>query len=93
VALFLQANSAQWLDMKHVWGATWCLYGGPTAGPFSVRLTTLSAPKTLTARDVIPKNGSQGHLHLTPQLRHHSLIRSNLKARATFYWPGIGRSC
>ncbi|KAM0828488.1 hypothetical protein ACQ4PT_067511 [Festuca glaucescens] len=51
-----QANSAQWLDMKHVWGATWCLYGGPTAGPFSVRLTTLSAPKTLTARDVIPKN-------------------------------------
>ncbi|XP_047063919.1 expansin-B17-like [Lolium rigidum] len=51
-----QANSAQWLDMKHVWGATWCLYGGPTAGPFSVRLTTLSAPKTLTARDVIPRN-------------------------------------
>ncbi|XP_040255390.1 expansin-B6 isoform X3 [Aegilops tauschii subsp. strangulata] len=51
-----QANSAKWLDMKHVWGATWCLYGGPTAGPFSVRLTTLSAPKTLTARDVIPRN-------------------------------------
>ncbi|KQJ83731.1 expansin-B17 isoform X1 [Brachypodium distachyon] len=51
-----QASSAQWLDMKHVWGATWCMYGGPLAGPFSVRLTTLSAPKTLTARDVIPRN-------------------------------------
>ncbi|XP_062226245.1 expansin-B17 [Phragmites australis] len=51
-----QANSVQWLDMKHVWGATWCLVRGPLVGPFSVRLATLSARKTLTARDVIPKN-------------------------------------
>ncbi|KAL5215508.1 hypothetical protein ABZP36_006909 [Zizania latifolia] len=51
-----QANSVQWLDMKHVWGATWCLVRGPLVGPFSVRLTTLSAGKTLTARDVIPGN-------------------------------------
>ncbi|KAL6651091.1 hypothetical protein ACP70R_010016 [Stipagrostis hirtigluma subsp. patula] len=51
-----QANSVQWLDMRHVWGATWCLVRGPLVGPFSVRLTTLSARKTLTARDVIPKN-------------------------------------
>ncbi|TVU36839.1 hypothetical protein EJB05_18789, partial [Eragrostis curvula] len=46
------ANSVQWLDMKHVWGATWCL----VQGPLSVRLTTLSGKKTLTARDVIPRN-------------------------------------
>uniref|UniRef100_A0A0D9W7G1 Expansin-like EG45 domain-containing protein n=1 Tax=Leersia perrieri TaxID=77586 RepID=A0A0D9W7G1_9ORYZ len=51
-----QANSVEWLDMKHVWGATWCLVRGPLVGPFSVRLTTLSAQKTLTAREVIPKN-------------------------------------
>ncbi|RLM65040.1 expansin-B17 [Panicum miliaceum] len=51
-----QANSVEWLDMKHVWGATWCLVRGPLVGPFSVRLTTLSAKKTLTARDVIPRN-------------------------------------
>jgi hypothetical protein len=42
--------------MKHVWGATWCLVRGPLVGPFSVRLTTLSAQKALTARDVIPRN-------------------------------------
>lgn len=51
-----QANSVEWLDMRHVWGATWCLVRGPLVGPFSVRLTTLSARKTLTARDVIPRN-------------------------------------
>uniref|UniRef100_A0A0E0KT45 Expansin-like EG45 domain-containing protein n=1 Tax=Oryza punctata TaxID=4537 RepID=A0A0E0KT45_ORYPU len=51
-----QANSVEWLDMKHVWGATWCLVRGPLVGPFSVRLTTLSAQKALTARDVIPRN-------------------------------------
>lgn len=52
----VQANSVEWLDMKHVWGATWCLVRGPLVGPFSVRLTTLSAQKALTARDVIPRN-------------------------------------
>nr|CAB3487735.1 unnamed protein product [Digitaria exilis] len=51
-----QANSVEWLDMKHVWGATWCLVRGPLVGPFSVRVTTLSTKKTLTARDVIPRN-------------------------------------
>ncbi|XP_066345555.1 expansin-B17-like isoform X2 [Miscanthus floridulus] len=51
-----QANSVEWLDMRHVWGATWCLVRGPLVGPFSVRLTTLSARKMLTARDVIPRN-------------------------------------
>ncbi|CAD6250124.1 unnamed protein product [Miscanthus lutarioriparius] len=51
-----QANSAQWRDMQHVWGATWSLTPGPLVGPFSVRLTTLSGKQTLTAQDVIPKN-------------------------------------
>ncbi|WVZ74471.1 hypothetical protein U9M48_022650 [Paspalum notatum var. saurae] len=51
-----QANSAQWQDMQHIWGATWSLTPGPLVGPFSVRLTTLSGKQTLTAQDVIPKN-------------------------------------
>ncbi|KAJ1686999.1 hypothetical protein LUZ63_018389 [Rhynchospora breviuscula] len=53
-----QANSAQWLDMRHVWGATWCITAGPLNGPFSVRITTLSTKQTLSARDVIPRNWS-----------------------------------
>ncbi|CAO2046757.1 unnamed protein product [Urochloa humidicola] len=51
-----QANSAQWQDMQHIWGATWSLTPGPLVGPFSVRLTTLTGKQTLTAQDVIPKN-------------------------------------
>nr|CAB3450468.1 unnamed protein product [Digitaria exilis] len=51
-----QANSAQWQDMQHIWGATWSLTPGPLVGPFSVRLTTLTGNQTLTAQDVIPKN-------------------------------------
>ncbi|EMS45795.1 Expansin-B16 [Triticum urartu] len=51
-----QANSAQWQDMKHIWGATWSLTPGPLVGPFSVRLTTLTTKKTLSAQDVIPRN-------------------------------------
>ncbi|XP_078167762.1 expansin-B16-like [Carex rostrata] len=52
------ANSAQWLNMDHIWGATWCLNGGALKGPFSVRITTLSTKQTLSARDVIPRNWS-----------------------------------
>lgn len=51
-----EAGSNRWLEMSHVWGATWCMYGGPLQGPFSVRLTTLSRGLTLTAADVIPAN-------------------------------------
>jgi len=51
-----QASSSDWLEMSHVWGANWCYNGGPLQGPFSVKLTTLSTGRTLTARDVIPKN-------------------------------------
>uniref|UniRef100_A0A0E0K2U9 Expansin-like EG45 domain-containing protein n=1 Tax=Oryza punctata TaxID=4537 RepID=A0A0E0K2U9_ORYPU len=51
-----QANSAQWQDMNHIWGATWSLTPGPLVGPFSVRLTTLTTKQTLSAQDVIPKN-------------------------------------
>ena len=54
--MWMQANSAQWQDMQHIWGATWSLTPGPLVGPFSVRLTTLSGKQTLTAQDVIPKN-------------------------------------
>ncbi|CAL9091008.1 unnamed protein product [Musa textilis] len=52
------ANSMQWLEMKHVWGASWCIIGGPLQGPFSVKLTTLTTQRTLSARDVIPRNWS-----------------------------------
>lgn len=54
----MQANSNEWMEMAHVWGATWCINGGPLEGPFSVKLTTLSTAKTLSARDVIPRNWS-----------------------------------
>lgn len=54
----LQANSMKWLEMKHVWGASWCIIGGPLQGPFSVKLTTLTTQRTLSARDVIPRNWS-----------------------------------
>ncbi|CAL9752758.1 unnamed protein product, partial [Musa acuminata subsp. burmannicoides] len=54
----LQVNSMKWLEMKHVWGASWCIIGGPLQGPFSVKLTTLTTQRTLSARDVIPRNWS-----------------------------------
>jgi len=53
-----QASSTEWLEMSHVWGANWCFNGGPLEGPFSVKVTTLSTGRTLSARDVIPKNWS-----------------------------------
>lgn len=53
-----QANSEQWLNMEHIWGATWCITPGPLKGPFSIRITTLSTKQTLSARDVIPRNWS-----------------------------------
>ncbi|KAK4796249.1 hypothetical protein SAY86_028575 [Trapa natans] len=54
-----QAGSSEWMEMKHVWGASWCINNGAMLqGPFSVRLTTLSSSRTLTARNVIPHNWS-----------------------------------
>ncbi|TQD78676.1 hypothetical protein C1H46_035781 [Malus baccata] len=52
------ASSSEWIAMSHVWGANWCINGGPLNGPFSVKITTLSTAKTLSARDVIPSNWS-----------------------------------
>ncbi|KAL4277872.1 hypothetical protein GQ457_03G006470 [Hibiscus cannabinus] len=51
-----EANSNKWLKMNHLWGANWNINGGPLKGPFSVKLTTLSTRRTLSARDVIPRN-------------------------------------
>ncbi|EOA31214.1 hypothetical protein CARUB_v10014380mg [Capsella rubella] len=51
-----QAGSKEWIAMKHIWGANWCIVEGPLKGPFSVKLTTLSNNKTLSATDVIPSN-------------------------------------
>ncbi|KAL9257732.1 Expansin-B3-like protein [Drosera capensis] len=53
-----QAASTEWLQMTHLWGANWCIIGGPLKGPFSVKLTTLSTAKSLSARHVIPSNWS-----------------------------------
>ncbi|KAH9744143.1 expansin-B3 [Citrus sinensis] len=53
-----EASSSEWLQMNHVWGANWCIIGGPLKGPFSVKLTTLSTGRTLSARAVIPSNWS-----------------------------------
>lgn len=52
------ATSSEWIEMTHLWGANWCIIGGPLKGPFSVKLTTLSTGRTLSARDVIPGNWS-----------------------------------
>ncbi|KAF9589502.1 hypothetical protein IFM89_025049 [Coptis chinensis] len=54
----LLASSTEWLEMKHLWGANWCIIGGPLQGPFSVKLTTLSTSRSLSARGVIPRNWS-----------------------------------
>lgn len=51
-------SGAEWLEMKHLWGANWAFIGGPLRGPFSVKLTSLSTQQTLSARDVIPRNWS-----------------------------------
>ncbi|KAI4980751.1 hypothetical protein ZWY2020_021236 [Hordeum vulgare] len=51
-----QAKSTDWQDMKHIWGATWSVTPGPLVGPFSIRVTTLTTKKTLSAQDVIPRN-------------------------------------
>ncbi|PIA41283.1 hypothetical protein AQUCO_02300208v1 [Aquilegia coerulea] len=54
-----QASSSEWQEMKHLWGANWCIItGAPLKGPFSVKLTTLSAKRSLSARGVIPSNWS-----------------------------------
>ncbi|XP_068646103.1 expansin-B16-like [Aristolochia californica] len=53
-----QVNSPNWLEMKHLWGANWCIIGGPLHGPFSVKLTSLSTQRSLSAREVIPRNWS-----------------------------------
>ncbi|GLJ40742.1 hypothetical protein SUGI_0842200 [Cryptomeria japonica] len=51
-----EAGSETWMEMRHLWGANWCLLGGPLKAPFSLRVTSLSSNKTLSARDVIPHN-------------------------------------
>lgn len=53
-----EASSTEWLEMSHLWGANWCIIGGPLKGPFSVKLTSLRTSKTLSTRDVIPRNWS-----------------------------------
>ncbi|KAK9131752.1 hypothetical protein Scep_011280 [Stephania cephalantha] len=52
------ASSTVWMEMKHLWGANWCIIGGPLQGPFSVKITTLSTGRSLSAREVIPRNWS-----------------------------------
>lgn len=56
--LVMQAGSTEWLEMSHLWGANWIINGGPLKGPFSVKLTSLTTARTLSARDVIPNKWS-----------------------------------
>lgn len=54
---FVQANSNSWQNMRQVWGVDWALNSAdPLQAPFSLRLTTLSGKKRVTANNVIPKN-------------------------------------
>lgn len=48
-------GSSEWLQMNHLWGANWCIIGGPLRGPFSVKLSSTTG-RTLSARDVVPSN-------------------------------------
>ncbi|CAA7014013.1 unnamed protein product [Microthlaspi erraticum] len=72
-----QAGSKEWIAMKHIWGANWCVTRGPLKGPFSVKLTTLSNNKTLSATDVIPqkwvpKATYTSRLNFSPVLSNHN---------------------
>ncbi|GLJ40741.1 hypothetical protein SUGI_0842190 [Cryptomeria japonica] len=51
-----EADSDSWMEMKHLWGANWSALGGPMKAPFSLRITSLSSKRTLSARNVIPHN-------------------------------------
>ncbi|KAI3854281.1 hypothetical protein MKW98_024704 [Papaver atlanticum] len=52
-------DSPNWLKMKHLWGANWIINtGAKLNGPFSLQLTSLSSKRTLSARQVIPRNWS-----------------------------------
>ncbi|KAJ7569504.1 hypothetical protein O6H91_01G081400 [Diphasiastrum complanatum] len=61
----LQAGSKFWQPMTQVWGVNWCHYGGPIKAPFSLRLTSLSSRRTITAYDVIPRNWYAGGVYRT----------------------------
>lgn len=53
----LQQAGSDFAPMQQVFGATWKLQsntGAPLKAPFSIRLTTLSSGKSLTAYSVIP---------------------------------------
>lgn len=55
--IMMQANSKSWQKMTLKWGVNWVLNNpNPLQAPFSIRLTSLSGKKTLTANNVIPKN-------------------------------------
>lgn len=51
-----EADSDEWMAMDHSWGANWCLLRGPMKAPFSLRVTTFSSNRTLSARNIIPQN-------------------------------------
>ncbi|MCO5562416.1 hypothetical protein L7F22_016043 [Adiantum nelumboides] len=58
----MEGQSQVWRDMEHLWGAYWCLNGGPLSGPFSIRITT-SSGSTLTAQNAIPYNWVPGQIY------------------------------
>nr|ADE75675.1 unknown [Picea sitchensis] len=52
-----QVDSNAWMEMRHIWGVNWFLPGGaPLKAPFSVRVTTLTSKRTLSAMNVIPEH-------------------------------------
>ncbi|KAI5081665.1 hypothetical protein GOP47_0001408 [Adiantum capillus-veneris] len=58
----MEGQSQLWINMEHLWGAYWCLNGGPFRAPFSIRITS-SSGSTLTARNAIPYNWVPGQIY------------------------------
>lgn len=55
-------EGGQWKQMEHLWGAYWCLNGGPLKAPFSIKITT-SSGASLSTLNVIPANWAPGQTY------------------------------
>eukprot|EP00250_Pteridium_aquilinum_P003243 c13563_g1_i1 orf=79-888(+) len=64
-AVYLMEGQAQeWREMQQLWGAYWCLNGGPLRPPFSIKITS-SFGNTLTAMNAIPSNWTPGSTYFS----------------------------
>ncbi|KAH7436436.1 hypothetical protein KP509_05G020100 [Ceratopteris richardii] len=55
----MEGQTHNWIEMKQLWGAYWCLNGGPLEAPFSIRIRT-SMGSIVTAFNAIPSDWAPG---------------------------------